>query len=336
MIPSTSLRSKARARLAWRGGCLAAVVVAAVALAACGEKKGPAASQTAAKVNKDEITVHQINFVLQQQRNLRPEQADAASRRVLEQLIDQQIAVQRSDELELDRDPRVVQQLEAVRREVLARAYLEKVSESAVRPTADEIRQYYDANPALFKEQRIYNILELSIEAKPEQLPELREKLGAVRSINEFVDHLKTAGYRYTGNQAVRSAGQLPLNSLASFSKMQDGQAVIVPSASGMQVIVLVGSRSQPVAEEQARPAIEQYLLNERKRKLVEEDLKAQRAAASIEYVGKFATPAASAASAAAGPTPSAAPATSPMDAAAPAASGALSSGDITKGLGLK
>ena len=67
-----------------------------------------------------------------------------------------------------------------------------------------------------------------------------------------------------------------------------------------MQVVVLAGSRSQPVSEEQARPAIEQFLLNERKRKLVEEDMKAMRAAAKIEYVGKFAEGAASAPAAAA------------------------------------
>ena len=71
--------------------------------------------------------------------------------------------------------------------------------------------------------------------------------------------------------------------------------AALVPSANGVQVIVLAGSRSQPVTEEQARPAIEQFILNERRRKLVEDDVKALRAAAKIEYVGKFAEPAASA-----------------------------------------
>ena len=47
-----------------------AIVAASVALVGCGDKKEKSASQTAAKVNKDEITVHQINFVLQQQRGL--------------------------------------------------------------------------------------------------------------------------------------------------------------------------------------------------------------------------------------------------------------------------
>lgn len=305
-----------------------AVLAGAVLLVGCGDKKDKAASQTAAKVNKDEITVHQINFVLQQQRNLRPEQAEAASRQVLERLVDQQLALQKADEMKIDREPRVVQQLEAARREILARGYIEKVGEAAAKPTADEIKAYYDAKPALFKERRIYSIQEIAIEAKPEQIATLREKLAAAKGVNEFVEYLKANDIRFAGNQAVRAAEQLPLASLESFARMKDGQAVVVPAPNGMQVVVLAGSRSQPVTEEQARPAIEQYLLNERKRKLVEDDLKAMRAAAKIEYVGKFAEAAASA--------PAAAPAAAPAPAPAPAASAGLSSTDITKGMGIK
>lgn len=307
-----------------RGSRLAlALVATAVLLSACGEKKDAAASQTAAKINKDEITVHQINFVLQQQRNLRPEQAEAASKQVLERLIDQQLALQKAEESKVDRDPRVMQQLEAARREVIARAYLEKVGEAAPKPTPEEIKKYYDEKPALFSQRRVYQIQEIGIEAPADRLPELRQKLAAAKNINEFVEYLKASGLRFSGNQAVRAAEQLPLNSLDALSKMQDGQAMVVPTPTGAQVVVLAGSRMQPVTEEQARPAIEQFLVNERRRKLVEDDLKAMRAAAKIEYVGKFAegAPAAGGAAAPAAPAP---------------ASGALSSTDITKGLGLK
>ena len=307
-----------------RGPRLAlALVATAVLLSACGEKKDAAASQTAAKINKDEVTVHQINFVLQQQRNLRPEQAEAASKQVLERLIDQQLALQKAEETKVDRDPRVLQQLEAARREVIARAYLEKVGEAAPKPTPEEIKKYYDEKPALFSQRRIYQIQEIGIEAPADRLPELRQKLAAAKNINEFVEYLKASGLKFSGNQAVRAAEQLPLNSLDALSKMQDGQAMVVPTPTGAQVVVLAGSRMQPVTEEQARPAIEQFLVNERRRKLVEDDLKAMRAAAKIEYVGKFAegAPAAGGAAAPAAPAP---------------ASGALSTTDITKGLGLK
>jgi EpsD family peptidyl-prolyl cis-trans isomerase len=108
-------------------------------LAGCGDKKeSKGATQTAVKVNKEEITVHQINFMLQQQRGLKPEQAEAASKQILERLIDQELALQKATELKLDRDPRVMQQLEAAKREIVSRAYLEKAGEAASKPTADE------------------------------------------------------------------------------------------------------------------------------------------------------------------------------------------------------
>ena len=305
---------------------LIALAASVALLAGCGDKKEKGASQTAAKVNKAEVTVHQINFVLQQQRNIRPEQADAASKQILERLIEQELALQKADDLKIDRDPRVVQQLEAAKREIIARAYLEKVGEAAPKPTPEEIKKYYDDKPALFKDRRIYSIQEIGIEAKPEQVAVLRDKLGAAKNINEFVEFLKANDYKFSGNQAVRAAEQLPLQSLDAFAQMKDGQAILNQGPAGVQVVVLASSRSQPVAEEQARPAIEQFLLNERKRKLVEEDVKAMRAAAKIEYVGKFGEGAPGAAGAASGA------AAKP----APAASGGLNAADINKGMGLK
>ncbi len=316
-------------------------LAAVTLLAACGSSRDKAATQTAAKVNKDEITVHQINFVLQQQRNLRPEQADAASKQILERLIDQELVYQKAEELKIDRDPRVVQQLEAGKREIVARAYVERLGESAPKPTPEEISKYYQGKPALFAERRIYSLQEIAIEAKPEQGALLREKLAAVKNIQEFIDFLRANDFRFTGNQAVRAAEQLPLASLDTFARLKDGQALINPTPNGFQVIVLAGSRSQPVTEEQARPAIEQFILNERKRKLVEDDVKQLRASAKIEYLGKFAGgpgAAGGAASAAASAAPATEPAPTPAAAppAAPAASSALSPAEVTRGLGMK
>lgn len=276
-------------------------------LVGCGDRKG-GASQVAAKVNKEEISVHQINFVMEQQQGLKPEQADAASRQILERLIEQELAVQKAEELKLDRDPRVVQQMEASRREILARAYMDRVGEAASKATPDEVKKFYDDKPALFKERRIYSIQELSIEAKPEQVDELRNQLQAAKSINDFIDYLKANGIRFNGNQAVRAAEQLPLNMLDAFAKMKDGQTLMVPSPQGAQVIVLAGSKVAPVDEAAARFAIEQFLFNDRKRKVLEENMKGVRAAAKIEYVGKFAEapasgPAAGGAASAAGST---------------------------------
>lgn len=338
--------------------------VAAVALlmAGCGDSKDKEkpASQTAAKVNKEEITVHQINFILQQQRNLKPEQAEAASKQVLERLIDQELALQKAGEIKIDRDPRVVQQLEAARREIISRAYFEKVGAGAPTPKPEEIKKYYEDNPALFSQRRIYSLQEIAVQATPEQLAGVRAQLNASKNMSDFVAYLRKNDIKFVGNQVVRPAEQMPMASLPTLMKMKDGDSIFTPTADGAQIVMLAASRREPVDEERARPAIEQFLVNQSKRKVVADDLKALRGAASIQYVGKFAQGAASA-PAVAEPTPAevaasaakglesavnqglglkpgeagSAPAAPVVAPPAPSAS-ALDSSDINKGLGLK
>lgn len=271
-------------------GVIAMMLVASVALlSACGDQKDKPATQAAAKVNREEITVHQINAVLQQQRGVTPEQADEASRHALERLIDQELALQKAAEIKIDRDPRVMQAIESARRDIVARAYAEQIGEGATKPTPAEIKKYYDDNPALFRDRRVYQLQELAIEATPTQVDTLRGKLQSAKNINEFVEYLKTSKITYSANQAVRGAEQLPMGALPTLAKLKDGEAILNATPTGAQVVVLVGARAQPVDETQAARAIEQFLLNERKRKIVADDLKSLRDSAKIAYLGTFA-----------------------------------------------
>ena len=263
-----------------------------LALGACTEKKKTkdlGDNAAAAKVNSEGISLARINQVLLQQRNLRPDQADATSRQILEWLIDQELAVQKAAELNLDRDARVLLQLDAARREVLARAYAEKVAEAAAKPTPEEVRKYYDEKPARYKERRIYTLQEMILDARPEQLGEIRSTLETANSAGAIIEFLKSRNIRYQVAQATRGSDQLPAASLEALSQMRDGQMRLIASPGSTQLVVLVASQSQPVSEEQARPAIEQILTAERRRKLIEDDMKQMRSAAKIEYLGKFA-----------------------------------------------
>ena len=301
-----------------RAAIIVAVAATVLLLAGCSDKKkdkDKPASQTAAKVNKEEITVHQINFVLQQQRGLPPEQAASASKQILERLVDQELALQKAQDQKIDREPRVVQQLEAARREIIARAYVEKIGSGAPKPSPAEVKAYYEGHPALFKERRVYNLQELSIQAKPDEVAGLQAKLIAAKDIPEFVAYLKTSNIKFAANQIVRAAEQLPLASVDKFASMKDGQTIFNTVPGGVQVVAVLGSRLQPVDEARAIPAVEQFLLNERKRKVVEDDLKALRAAAKVEYVGEYAKGGANEVK----PAPAPAPEAPPLMSVAPA-----------------
>ncbi len=301
-------------------------LIAVLALTGCGAGKAEKASQTAVKVNKEEITVHQINFVMQRQPGIKPEQAEAASKQILERLIDQELAVQKAADLKLDRDPAVVQQIENAKREILARAYVDRIGETVTKPSAAELSEYYNAKPALFKDRRIFSLQEISIEAKPEQAQQIRAKLQTSKSMAEFAEYLKANDFRFTGNQAVRAAEQLPMAGLDAIAAMKDGDSAVNQTPTGLNVLFLVSSRLQPVAEPQARQAIETFLSNQRKGELVQKDIKALRTAAQIQYVGKFKEGVAELAQAAA---PAAPPAPPPN-------TGGLDASAISKGMGIK
>ncbi len=287
------LATRSTASRPWRIAA-ASMMVAAGLLAGCAaENKEKPATQTAAKVNKEEITVHQINFLLGQQRAVPPEQAASASRQVLERLIDQELTLQKAGEQKIEREPRVVQQIDAARREIISRAYLEKLSDGAPKPTQQEVSAYYEANPALFKNRRVYTLQEVNIQASPDQLDPLKKALAGSKTFGDFLAYLKANDYKFGGAEAVRAAEQLPLQSLDQFAALKDGQAVFTPRPGGAQVLHLVRAVLQPVDAARATPAIEQFLHNQRKRKLVADDLQALRSAAKIEYLGDFAADAA-------------------------------------------
>ena len=269
----------------------AAALLVAVVLAGCGDptkRERRAGVEKAASVNGEAVTMPQIELALQQ-RGVSAEQAEAASRVVLERLIEQQLAAQQAAELKLDREPRVQLRLEAARRDVLARAYAEHVGATAAAPTADDVRRYYDEHAWLYGERRVYSLQEIAIEARPEQLDELRGRLAETTDVGALVEGLRASGYRVAVSQAVRAAEQLPPASAKALAALQDGQALLQAAPNGVRVVVRAGSQPQPVSLEQARPAIEALLLAERRRALVRDGLAALRRDARVQYFGRFA-----------------------------------------------
>ena len=123
---------------------------------ACGSgKSDKPATQMAARVNSDEITVHQVNAVLTRATGLTEANVALVKKEILERLIDQQLAVQQAEERQLDRTPAVVQAIDAARREILARAYLEQVAGARARPAAEEVKRYYVEHPGLCPAARL-------------------------------------------------------------------------------------------------------------------------------------------------------------------------------------
>jgi len=271
--------------------CLAPLMLALALAAGCGKKdedKKPA-TQVAAKVNADEITVHQVNNVLARTPNLTPEVADRAKREILDKLIDQQLAKQKAIEKKFDQSPGVVQAIEAARSEILARAYLEQVAAALPKPSPEEVKKYYAEHPELFARRRVFNLEEVAFVAADDIAARLRERAAKARSMQEIADWLQSQGVKFAQNRGVRAAEQIPLEMLPRLQSAKDGEFVVIETAGSRQVIRVLASREEPVDETTAAPRIQQFLFNRRSSEAIAAEMKQVKGQAKIEYAGEFA-----------------------------------------------
>lgn len=270
------------------------LLIAVALTAGCGDKKEgadggeKAATQVAAKVNGTELTVHQVNYALQRIPNLDPAQSKAASVQVLKNLVDQELLVQKAEADKLDRDPNVVQALDAARRQILAEAWMSRKLGTPVEPTDAEITGYYDQHPELFSQRKIYRLQEISIKAPKDKVEAIRSQLAASRNLNEFAEWLKAQDLPAKAAQGVKPAEQLPMEMLPRLAQMPDGQAMVVNSPDGLLVVVLADSQLQPATLEQAKPAIARALQQQARQKAAKTELDALKATAKIDYLGEF------------------------------------------------
>lgn len=299
----------------------------ALSLSACGAKEEKkAATQVAAKVGSEEISVHQINQILSRTNSAgaTPEAVKSMSRDVLEKLIDQQLAVDQATEAKLHRSPDVVTQIEAARREILARAYLQQLTSGLGKPTTEESKKYFVEHPQLFSQRRIFNVQEIVVPSTPAVLEQLRGFAAAGKPIEEVAAWLKGKDIKFNGGSATRAAEQIPLEVLPKVHALKDGQSTVLESAQNLTFLRVASSQSAPVAEAAALPRIEQFLTNQRANEAVTNNIKQLRASTTITYMGEFDKPVASAAAPAAVPAATPAPASTatPSATATPAAAG--------------
>jgi EpsD family peptidyl-prolyl cis-trans isomerase len=261
----------------------------------CREEGAVPESQVAARVNGEDISVHQVQAVLARQPRLVAAVGDASTQRVLEALIDQELASQAARDQGLASDPLVIQSKHASERELLARAHHDRIAAKAGGSTSDEIDRYYDSRPGLFAQRRLYVLQETAIEAADTQIEEAKAIALRSRSADELVRALKEAGFRPASRQFVQAAEDLPMVLLEPLASAEPGQSRLFAQAGGARIFTIIYAHAAPVDRRTAAPAITEFLLAERKRQLVADEMKRLRQAAQVSYGGAFARGAASA-----------------------------------------
>jgi len=235
------------------------------------------AAHPVAKVNGTEISIHEV----------RAGSAGAAAQ-ALEKVIDRELLVQKALAAKLDRDPQVVQTIENARRQLLAQAYLERAASAASGSTRDEVRAFYEENPALFAERRIYRLRELAVSAPAEMIDVLRAEAAKAAGLDDVAAWLRSRNAKYSLDSLTQPAEQLPLAYLPQLARMKAGEIAVFATPLGASVIQLAHAEDAALTEQQAAPLIEQFLAGRKRLETAAAEVKRLREVATIEYLGEF------------------------------------------------
>jgi peptidyl-prolyl cis-trans isomerase C len=254
-------------------------VIAASALASC--KGGHAADKTqvVAHVNDAEITVSQLRAAIAAKGDARP--SAQATQAALDGLVNEQLLVDAALRERLDRDPAVVQAVEFARRQLLARAYLERAVLPKQEIAASEQAAYYKSHPELFAQRRVYQLTAFTF-ARDKLDAALVEALGTTHSIDAVTAALAARKVEAESQSLMRASEQLPLDDLPRFSAAAVGDVIVQTYPTRATVMLVTAIQSSPLTFESAQPIIQQYLSNMRNAQALDAHLKQARAAAKI------------------------------------------------------
>lgn len=289
---SSSTRGARRAsRLLGAAGAALGLVTL---LTACPFKKDKAAgatdaSQVAAQVNDNEISLHQVQALLAAQPALAEQLGAAGPARALDSLIDQELAAQGARQAGLDTSPRVLQAMELAKREVLARAYQDHLAEKAVMPDTEAINRYYDAHPELFAKRRRYTLQETVLKMPADKVAGLKAQVEQQPSPEAINKLLNDSGLPHSSRNSTQWAESLPMDLLAQLAYLKVGQSLAVPRPEGMAVLTVLDAEEVPLSRGQANNAIQAALLSNARRELVRKEMETLRQKAKVIRMGSFA-----------------------------------------------
>ncbi len=267
--------------------CLALVQ----ALGACGAPSTGKASQVVATVNGEEITVLQLNRVLERSgvREVTPE----VRKHAIDSLTAEELLVQAARKAKIDRDTAFVQSLENARRQLLAQIFAERMVYPKSVVTATEIADYYNREPLLFANRRKFRLTTFRA-AGADLTPQVSAALQQVKSVDEVRGILDARGIKYETQLASVAPEQLPVEELPAFAKASVGDLFINPDKDGSVMLMSVTAIEDdvPLTLERARPMIEEFLRNSRNRQATDEYLARARASAEIVYTSAVDEPA--------------------------------------------
>lgn len=258
-------------------------------LAACGRKQADATpGQALASVDGVEVTVLQLNEELARA-GVGAAGQEAASKQLLQALIDRQLLQAAAASEKLDRDPKVMQAIDRARAMIVAQAWLQKHVGTPVRPTGAEVEAYFNAHPQFFGNRRQFTMEQLQLPATA-LTAGLKQAVDQAGSLDDVTAWLALNKLQPARSHVTRSTADLAPALVTRLLAMRRGQVFAVQEGDRALVIALQGVQDAPVTLAVARPQIEQFLMKQRQKEAATAELARLRADAKIAYLNKTVT----------------------------------------------
>lgn len=294
----------------------AGVILLTVAgLAACGGDKQKKVGQALASVNGEEITALQLNEELQRA-GVPAAQQEAASKQLLEALIDRQVVENVALKEKIDRDPKVMQAVERAKALIISQAYMQKKLSGIARPSKAEVEDYFNKHPELFSNRKQFDMRQLLIASK-DMNDALKQVIDKSKSLDEVAAWMESNKIGFARGQVSRTTTDLAPELVGKLQSMPKGQLFIINEGDRAMLMTIIDIKDVPVKLAAAAPQIEQYLVNTRAKDAAKQEMERLRAAAKIEYLNQPAAATAATAATAASGAASAASASASAAAAA-------------------
>ncbi len=265
-----------------RSVCWLIVLVAVIQMAGCGAKEQKA-SQVLARVNSEELTVHQLNEELQRI-NIPPQQLEQAKKTLLEGMINRSLLKQAAMKAKIEREPKVMMAIELAKDQILAQAYLQSQVRALPNPTDAEISDYYRAHPEMYMQQKNLELNQIILPEK-DFSTELQAAISAAKSTEEVVGWLSSHQVNFIQNTVTRNTSELPAELAKSLASPDKGTFYMLKEAGKVALLHVVSVKDQAMSEAEAKPSIQQHLENQRRSTFAKDELNRLRTEAKIEYV---------------------------------------------------
>lgn len=239
-------------------------------------------SQVIAKVNGDEITVHQVNTELQRIK-MPVSNHEALSKKVLESLIDRQLLVQEAIKLNLDHTPEVVELVEAARAQIYAQAYLARKVSSIPPAKEDELRKFMLEHPEVFSERKVLSTTDVVFSNDPSKI-DYDTLQATVSNLDELKALLASHQIHFDMLQEQVPSESMPKQALSMLNQIKVGDLLFMHDDNNKVIVRSVNSIIEAPLETNQSMEMATKIVNERKRQqFLNDELKRLKKLARVD-----------------------------------------------------